>query len=278
MKLLFTGRGKSGSWAIRGSQIGAAIGATVKQGITVEDCKAADLVVVVKRATDEILAPIRKAGVPWVFDALDFYPQPACSTWNESQAVEWVQSHLPRYAPAAIIWPNERMRRDCDIGLPGMVLRHHHRPGIKVNPIRAKVQTVGYEGSAAYLGTWRPAIEAECARRGWSFVVNPEHLSDLDIVLAVRDPSGYVQRHWKSGVKISNAHGSGTPFIGQQEAGYIESSSGCEYWTENVGGLKVCFDWLTDQGARELVSERFLQKAYPVEQAAKDLNAFLLGL
>ena len=79
-------------------------------------------------------------------------------------------------------------------------------------------------------------------------------------------------------MKLANAHGSGTPFIGQQEAGYIENASGCEYWTEDVGGLKVCFDWLTDQGARELVSERFLQKAYPVEQAAKDLSAFLHGL
>lgn len=278
MKLLFTGRGKSGSWAIRGQQLGTAIGATVKQGITVDDCKAVDLVVVVKRVTDEIMAPIRNAGVPWLFDALDFYPQPTCSAWNQSHAIEWVQGHLRRYAPSAIIWPNERMRRDCDIGLPGIVLRHHHRPGIKVNPIRPKVKTVGYEGSPVYLGAWKTAIAAECARRGWSFVVNPENLADLDIVLAVRDSSGYVQKNWKSGVKLSNAHGSGTPFIGQQEAGYIEASSGCEYWMADSGGLKVCFDWLTDQGSRELVSQRFLQKAYTVDQAAKELQVFLDGL
>lgn len=254
------------------------MGATVKQGITVQDCEAADLIFVVKRATDEILATIRKAGTPWVFDALDFYPQPTCSTWSQTQAIEWVTGRLRWYAPNAIIWPNDRMRQDCDIGLPGIVLRHHHRPGIEVNPIRQKIQKVGYEGATAYLGAWRPAIEAECARRGCSFIVNPQHLADLDIVLAVRDPSGYVQKNYKSAVKLANAHGSGTPFIGQQEAGYVEASSGYEYWLENCVGLKVCFDWLTDHGSRQLVSERFLQKAYTVEQAAKDLQAFLDGL
>ena len=187
MQLLFTGRGKSGSWQIRGEQLGQAIGATVKQGITVADCKSADLIVVVKRATDPILEVIRKSGKPWVFDCVDFYPQPTCTLWHRDHAIEWVQTHLLSYKPNAIIWPNERMRRDCDIGLPGMVLKHHHRPGIKANPIRKKVQAVGYEGSPAYLGEWRSRIDDECAKRGWQFIVNPHELANVDIVLAVRD-------------------------------------------------------------------------------------------
>jgi hypothetical protein len=280
MNLLFTGRGNSGSWQIRGEQLGLALGARIAQGIAPADCKAADVVVVVKRLTDHTAAVLKKAGTPWVFDALDFYPQPRCSSWTREEAIDWVREHLQRYAPTGIIWPNARMREDCDIGIPGVVLKHHHRIGIERNPIRPAVKTVGYEGSSSYLGTWRPAIESECARRGWAFTVNPAHLADVDIVLAVRDTpfSGYAQRHWKSNVKLANAHGSGTPFVGQQECGYIETSTGGEYWTEDAGGLRVCFDWLTEQGARELIAERFVQKAYPVEQAAADLETFLHGL
>lgn len=280
MRVLVTGRGKSGSWQIRGEQLGSAIGATVKQGVTVEDCKAADKVIVVKRVRDEFLQAVRKADVPWVFDALDFYPQPVCSTWTQAQSIHWVKTLIKKYHPAAVIWPNKRMREDCDDGRPGMVLYHHHRPGIGKNPIRKEVKIVGYEGSAAYLGPWHQAIERQCAERGWRFVVNPDQLSDVDIVIAMRanEFAGYAQRHWKSNVKLANAHGSGTPFIGQQECGYLETATGCEYWTQEPAGMKVCFDWLKDQGSREQVSSRFIAKAYPVQQAAKDLQIFLDGL
>ena len=120
-------------------------------------------------------------------------------------------------------------------------------------------------------------IEAECSRRGWSFTVNPANLSDVDIVLALRDPafSGYAQRSWKSNVKLANAHGSGTPFVGQPECGYVETASGCEYWAQDRAGLAMSFDWLESQSAREHVADRFRQCAYTVEQAAGDLRTFL---
>lgn len=280
MKLLVTGRGNSGSWQIRGEQLGQAMGATVKQGVTVEDCKAADMVVTVKRVRDDFLQAVRKADVLWVFDALDFYPQPLCSTWTQAQSIHWVKTLVKKYHPSAVIWPNERMRQDCDDGRPGMVLYHHHRPGIAQNPIRKDIKAIGYEGSASYLGSWRQAIERQCQDRGWRFVVNPDHLADVDIVLAIRahEFAGYAQRHWKSNVKLANAHGSGTPFIGQKECGYLETATGCEYWTEDPGSMKVCFDWLNSQEARELVSDRFIAKAYTFHQAAKDLQTFLHGL
>lgn len=280
MKLLLTGRGTSGSWAVRGEQLGAACGATVKQAATVEQCSAADVILAVKRVNDPLLQSLRKSGRPWVFDVVDFYPQPHCTGWTRSEAVAWVKSQIARLAPAAVVWPNRRMREDCDTGLPGLVLPHHHRPGIAVNPVRHSVQTVGYEGAAQYLGHWRGAIEAECARRGWKFVVNPPRLADLDIVVAVRAPefSGYAQFHWKSNVKLANAHGSGTPFVGQRECGYLETASGCEYWAEEPGKLRTCFDWLESQETRELISDRFREAAYPVDKAAAELTNFLAAV
>lgn len=279
MNLLITGRGTSGSWQCRGVQLGAAAGALVTNAPTLAECKAADVIVVVKRIPPDVLATIRKSGTPWVFDAVDFYPQPACSSWSQGEAIEWVRKQLHRLDPAGVIWPNQRMQQDCGDGWRGFVLPHHHRPGIARNPIRERVEVVGYEGAERYIEAWRPQIEHECRRRGWRFVANPERLADLDIVLALRcgQWDGYATRHWKSNVKLANAHGSGTPFVGQRDCGYAEMASGAEYWTETAAGLSVCFEWLGSQSTREQIADRFLQRACPVERAASDLIGGLHG-
>lgn len=256
------------------------MGALVTQTPTLQDCRNADLIVVVKRTPQDLIDLIRKSGTRWVFDIVDCYPQPGCSSWLRDDAIGWVQHRLATLAPAAVIWPNHRMRQDCDTGLPGLSLAHHHRPGIHVNPIRETVQTVGYEGAPAYIEKWLPAIEFECRRRGWRFVVNPAHLADLDIVIALRAGAWdcYATQHWKSNVKLANAHGSGTPFIGQREDGYVETGTGAEYWTETPHGLGVCFEWMEPQRTRQEIAERFLARAYSVQQAAADLGGFLRGL
>jgi hypothetical protein len=279
MKLLFTGRGgTAGSWEVRGRQLGHACGAKVKPLATGTDIRESDLTVVVKRVPDALLASLR--GRRWAYDIVDAYPQPESALWEQKDAIGWVTRQIERLNPTAVIWPNQRMRDDCDDGRPGIVLKHHHRPNIKRNPIREHVRTIGYEGRAAYLDGWMPVIERECKKRGWAFVVNPTHLADLDIVLALRGGQwdGYAAKHWKSNVKLANAHGSGTPFVGQAECGYLETASGCEYWAAEPAGLGTCFDWLVSQSAREHISDRFVQKAYPVEQAAKDLRTFLDAL
>ena len=277
MNLLFTGRGGAGSWECRGVQLGAALGAVVKPYASKADVKAADMAIVVKRTPAEVLSAVRAAGRRWAYDIVDAYPQPASAKWSRWQAIQWVREHIASLAPDAVIWPTQKMREDCDTGMPGLVLPHHHRPGIKNNPIRPEVKLVGYEGAPHYLADWEGALHRECLKRGWRFVLNPKHLADLDIVVAVRggDWDGYVQQNWKSGIKLANAHASGTPFVGAQEAGYIETSTGCEYWAHDKAGLAVCFDWLADQGARELIHDRFTAAAYSVEHAGAQLLSFL---
>lgn len=274
MNLLFTGRGTSGSWTIRGDQLGSACGALVQSKATAKQCEQADKIVVVKRVPENLRDILRDRW--WAWDVLDIYPQPGCSRWERGEGIIWIRAQIEKLRPSAIIWPNHKMREDCDPGMPGIVLPHHHRPGIRSNPIREQVKFVGYEG-ADYLGAWRPVLEEECRRRGWQFRMNPEHLSDLDIVVAFRDRmfSGYVQKSWKSNVKLANAHGSGTPFCGQPENGYLEQATGAEYWATTPKELSTCFDWLESKDTREQVSDRFRAKAYPLEQAAKDLQTFL---
>lgn len=277
MNLLFTGKGTSGSFKIRAEQLGAAMGAQVVPMASVEDCRRADVIVVVKRVPDSLLQNIRASGRPWVYDIVDAYPQPACGTWGEIESKAWLKEHLARLKPDAAIYPNDRMRVDAG---HGTVLYHHHRPGIQLNPIRKEIKRIGYEGAPGYVDGWRKAIDAQCARIGAEFVINPLNLADVDVVLALRDKNhaGYPQRMWKSQVKLANAHGSGTPFIGMPEPGYQETASGCEYWASNDEELGLALDWLVPQSTRRHVSEKFLKSAITVEQVADQCKCWIEAL
>lgn len=277
MNLLFTGKGTSGSFKIRAEQLGAAMGAPVVPMASLADCRAADVIVVVKRAPDALLQSIRASGRPWVYDVVDAYPQPACGSWGETESKAWIKEHLARLKPNAVIYPNERMSKDAG---GGKVLYHHHRPGMQRNPIRKEIKRIGYEGAPSYIDGWRKAIEAQCARIGAEFVINPVNLADVDVVLALRDKNhaGYPQRMWKSNVKLANAHGSGTPFIGMPEPGYQETASGCEYWATDGEELGRALDWLAPQSTRQHVSAKFLESAITVERVAEQCKCWIEAL
>lgn len=270
MGILFTGRGgKAGSWKIRGEQLGK--GSRVKPNARPEDIRKADVTVVVKRLTPELLHNLK--GSKWIWDVVDAYPQPACSTWSQKQAVKWFHSLLSQYKPSGVIFPTRRMADDCNIDLPETVIYHHHWPEIEVNPIREEVKSVGYEGSLRYLGRWGEIITRECERRGWDFYLNSGKHAQFDICVAFRDKPGYVQTHWKSNVKLANAHGSGTPFIGQRESGYLETRTGFECWADSKVELVKAFDQL-DYETRLATQKAFLVSAITVSDSKKQLEDF----
>jgi len=271
MNVLFTGRGTSGSWQIRGEQIAAAMGAKAQP---MAPRQAAHAVVGIKRLPDRLVTA--HAYAPMLWDVVDAWPQPEGNAWGRSRCLEWLSGELARIKPAAVIAATDQMRKDVEsLGVQAFWLRHHHRPKIKPNPIRAHIETVGYEGSAQYLSAALPGILRQTMAIGAKFVINPAHLADVDVVLAFRNSKGYAPRSWKSGVKLANAHGSGTPFIGCEEAGYLEIATGVEYWAEDEEGLGVALAWLADQSVREQISDRFRRAAYSVDDAARDLAAFL---
>lgn len=275
MKILVTGRGGAGSWEVRGRQLGAAMGATVKPMATLEDIKAHDVVLVVKKVPDELHRALMRARVPWVYDVVDAYPQPGCSLWNQAQCVAWLRAHLAMLAPDRIVFPNRKMQQDS--GYAGEVVYHHHRPGIAQNLVRERIRRIGYEGSAKYLDGWVTAIGRVCQERGLQFTVNPATIAELDVIVAMRGGvwDGYAQRNWKSNVKLANAHASGTPFIGARESGYEETACGCEYWADTPAEFARALDWLDSHTARSTVSERFKASAYSVEQAAEAMKCAL---
>jgi hypothetical protein len=280
MRILFTGKGTAGSYTIRAEQLGAALGAIVKPLASHADFAECDLAVVVKRVPEPIRGGLASTGRKWVYDIVDAFPQPLSSTWQRSEAIAWTRKHIAMLNPTAMIWPNQRMRGDCDDGRPGIVLPHHARPNQAPNPIREKVSRVGYEGRADYLQGWAMVLHKECERRGWHFIVNPERLAELDIVVAFRGGrwDGYAPQHYKSNVKLVNAHGSGTPFVGRPDTAYLEQASGAEYWATTPTEISMAFDWLESQSTRAQVSDRFRAAAYTLDRAVADLRPFLESL
>ena len=276
--ILFTGRGSSGSWKIRGEQLGRELSAVVQPKATLAQCRAADLIVVVKRIDTQLLESLRRSRKPWVWDLVDFYPQPACAKWNRETAIEWVRRAIRTAKPTAVIWPNWRMRDDCaEVGRQHFVLYHHCRPGVPVVPIRETISRLGYEGSPRYIEQIRDKIEKACGQSGVEFAINPESLASCDAVLAMRSPatSGYVQQHWKSNVKLANAHGSGLPFIGQRECGYTETQTGAEQWISSADEIPEAIEALSRMEVRQTVRLRSLALRYALPQAAGDLRKIL---
>jgi hypothetical protein len=260
MKTLVTGSNKSGSWDIRGEQLGAAINATVRN--KVRDAKGFERVILVKRAYLE-----ERGDAHIVWDIVDAWPQPHGNAWDRETLIDWTNKRAKRLGVHALVAATHRMADDLrSIGIPTIALPHHYRPGIEINPIRRKVRRIGYEGAPHYLGRWEAILRQICASREWEFVMNPCHLADVDIVVALREPTGYATTYWKSNVKLANAQGSGTPVILTPEAGYIETQSGAEYWAESEEDLDNAFELLTDYDRRVTISSK-------LRSVAPELNA-----
>lgn len=278
MKILVTGKGSAGSWKIRGEQLGDAIGARVVPKAIRPEIQRADLVVYVKRIHGNFFADITKAGTKWIWDLVDPYPQPICTDWTKQHSIDWVRKQIETFKPHGIIWPNKKMRDDCDDGdTPGAVIYHHHRQNISLNPIRENIQAIGYEGEPNYIADWLPVLKSECKKREWKFLINPPNICDLDIVVAMRGErfNGYAQRSWKSNVKLSNAQGSGTPFIGSAESSYIETGCGAEVLIESESQIAGALDQLVPRETRLQASEKMRAVAYSVDAAARDTLAFI---
>lgn len=274
MNILVTGRGVSGSWRIRGEQLGNAIGATVDTSPT--ELKCFDLAIVVKRPRTDLIRRLHDAKVPIVWDVVDAWPQPIGNDWDRERCMLWLRAELGTIRPAAIVAATRAMARDCEgFGLPVLALPHHARPGQRINPLRATVATVGYEGGD-YLGQWREMIDRQCARRNWQFVVNPPELASVDIVVALRDKAGYAPRYWKSNVKLANAQGSKTPSVLNRESGYLETASANQPWADSEKELVAAFDLLSDWGNRKALVDGY--EAPTLDGTARKYRVWLEAL
>lgn len=278
-RILITGRGTSGSWQIRGVQLGAAIGATVRADADAATIAAHDIIVIVKRGSDELVQRIHTARKPLVWDVVDSWPQPDGNLWAYRACMEWLRNRLRRNRPVACIAATRRMEADLeDCRVPALWVPHHARPAQPLNPIRPHLRVIGYEGSEAHLGRWAQVLRTIAAIRGMQFVLQPQRLADVDVVVALREHHGYGPTCWKSNVKLANAQATGTPCILDQEDGYRDTAMGGECWRELAGGqehLASLIDGMRPQEVRAAAAARLVTGTITLERCAVAYRDFI---
>ena len=235
MRIAMTGRGTSGSWQIRGVQLGSAIGADLKPNVVFTSAfREYDTVIVVKRITEANLRAVQASKRRIIWDVVDAWPQPEGNGWHREQCLVWLQNELDRIKPDGIIAATERMKRDLHdmMSVPVLYLPHHSDPKLQPQVVARTVERIGYEGAPHYLGRWREVAQTWCKRNQVQWAENPGSISKLDIVLALRDSYGFAPKHWKSNVKLTNAHAAGIPCICSPEQGYIDVQTLAESWVD----------------------------------------------
>lgn len=277
MRILVTGKGgKSGSWQIRGVQLGDALGATVQALAEPGEIRAADVVVCVKRVPASVVDSCRKIGVPWVWDIVDAYPQPDGNSWSRAQAMQWLSGQIRKLSPDGVICATVKMQADVvECGYRGHVTTAYHHAWGRYSPAQAReaVRVVGYEGSPIYLGRWETVLRDECTKRGWLFQINGD-MRQADIGVALREASGYPARHWKSNCKLANLHALGIPCLLSMEAGYMETAAGHEYWIQTRADVVNALDAFEPYDVREQIRSPRID----VSTVSKGVHDFLRGV
>lgn len=246
MKILITGRsGSSGSFAIRGFQLGKAIGATVKLDANLQDCTQHDAVIVVKKVSPQTLQAIRLSGRPFIYDTVDPWPQSQPCTWNQSESIFWLRSHLAQLKPDVAVFGTVQMRQDG--GLGGLVLGHHSWQKYVAHPKtqREQAKVIGYEGSLLHLGKWRKVLEKECKKRNLEFIINGD-MTKVDAAVALRDGISYPAQNWKPATKLVNANALHIPTLCSREAGYEGVATGGEFWIDSEVDVAKALSQLSD--------------------------------
>lgn len=274
MNVLMVGNGQ-GSWIMRGQQLGAAMGARVTTNPSDADWRWADLCVLVKMHGAKFAPAAHRYGVPIVWDALDFWRQPADNQSDEKRAKALLQAQITAIKPALVVCATQAMADACG----GVYLPHHCWAGLESTPARVDVQTVAYEGNALYLGRWRHELEESCKARGWNFVINPPDLRQADIIVALRDGpwDGWICREWKSGVKVVNAIAAGRPVVSQMTAAFAELKP-VGFRVDTIADLDVALASCALKSIRDLSASQVQARALNVQQAAARYQAILASV
>lgn len=266
MNIMIVGSGK-GSWTMRGVQIGQALGARVTSAPTDRDWAWAERVILVKRAAFDFHVRAQRSGVPIVWDALDFWRQPADNAQTEAGAMRLLRHAILTIKPALVIGATEAMARAAG----GVCVPHHGRLGLRPTLPRERFRVIGYDGNPIYLGRWESAIRTICARNDWTFVVNPPDLSACDLLVAFRDGpwDGWVCNAWKSGVKLVNAMLAGRPIVTQDTAAWREIRP-AGLWVRTPDHLLEAVEFWISPATRQTVYEeaRHRAEAYTLDAVA----------
>jgi len=224
-----------------------------------------DITVMVKKL-DDSNSPIT------VFDVLDSWRQGRTEIdFDKEKAKRYFHDLFNSRKIDSVIFPNNVMRDD--IGYKHCTtIYHHYYPWIKRNPIRKKIERIGYQGDPRFLGEWKEKLE-----KIGSFVITDD-LSKIDVAIAVRGSvyANFLSRSYKSNVKLANCYGSGTPCIVWPEKSYLETAcDGVKFFT-NEEELRSHLSDLESYEIRKEISDSFIResKKYSIETIGKQYKTY----
>ena len=199
-----------------------------------------DVVVIVKRASAELVNLLRRCDKPVIWDALDFWSQPyeALEVDSIVAARAIAQGRVDRLKPVAIITPNRIMESDLR-GMADIVscVYHHYDPALTISK---GGEAVVYEGDPRFPQEWLQIASRILSGIGWKLLCSrpPENTGALFAVRAGEHGS-WLARRWKSNVKAANAIALGVPLLAWPEDSYTETlPAEIGYWFSGSEQLK----------------------------------------
>jgi hypothetical protein len=283
VKIGFVGHESKGAWQIRAKQIAPFINARLDPKMSSLNY---DLIILIKLPDLATYQRIKKAQVPVIWDVVDCWSQNQklnMSTWDKESMLEWLKEKLEYIKPFTTIAATNVMSKDIEsLGYKSKIIYHHSRPKIIKNPLRSELEIVGIEGSEFQYGSWGRKVKTICKNLNLIFKGNfdtsKDHLHKFDVVVINRDDNGYAVQNWKSNIKLSNAHASGTPGIFNREKGYEDVSSGYEQWADTEEEIVEAIEKLRSYDLRQTIHENFLKNTITLEQVAEEYKKFIASL
>lgn len=227
MRVLFVGMSeKAGSAIMRGKQMADQREEwDYKFNPSYEDMLGYDAIVLIKKAKPRILHDIKKAGAIFFYDALDWWGQ---ESFNEEEAKARLRSHLNRVDADCVIATHLAYGVDM-IGLcrDWTTIEHHYDP--RLDPSVGGKRLV-YYGESRYIVYWWKDLVSACTEVGWEFLMNPSNLTRTGAMVSLRDSeyNSWINKNWKSSVKLATAEGIGVPLI------YKDQESVNQFKTEHT--------------------------------------------
>lgn len=273
---------KRGSYEMRGRQMAAMRDEWSSEWA--DGCYPVDIFLMVKKQDSRA-----RGGRRVVLDIVDPWPQKPHNAERGAvikdarMAVRWFVGHfrrMQRVVPIhSYIFPNKRLRKALKKHVPhSRTIYHHYHPTIPVNPIREEMRVVGYWGNKDFLGEWLEKISVVCKKMKLQFVVNPDNIGDVDVMVAARGGvyNNFMNRSYKSNVKLANCYGSGTPCVMNPEEAYIETANSEVLFFTTERELAEGLEELRPVKTRRRVHEAHILSSneYSVENIAKQYEEY----
>jgi len=276
MNITFAGHESKGAWLIRAKEIAPYLNAKLDPlFLNSNNC---NLVIIVKRPEPEVINRIKRQSIPIIWDIQDSFPQLPKNNYGElskDKILDYYVKLLKEISPTIVISTNSQMKKDIEeLGFKSVIINHHHRKNITVNPLREKLITLGIEGSPFQYGKWQKKLHSICKKLNLTFKPNlnasKDKLHFFDVVVNIRSFDGYAAKYWKSNIKLANAHGSGTPAICSRSQSYLDTASGYERWADTEEEIITAIEELRPYEVRKEIHEHFLKHKIGIDDVVKE--------